>query len=312
LLGNGDGTFRPPVTTLPAPNLGSLAVADFQGYGQRDLLALGSDAGTGNSVLYALLGNGDGTFRIGHQYQLPALPSNLAVGDFNGDGNLDVAVSFRDVSSIEVFLGHGDGSFGPPSSYDGSGSITVADLSGNNRPDLVVTHGALGVLLNNGDGNFQAERPIVTGLFTSAAVGDFNGDGKADLAAGNPVGYQVTVLLGNGDGSLQTAPSYGVLSNINGSGVALADLTGNGILDLVEAVPLGDSGDVDVGLGHGDGTFGASTTYTVSAASSLVVADVNGDGIPDIVTTGPGHFSQGHVVSVLLGNGDGTFAPPVT
>jgi uncharacterized protein (UPF0548 family) len=233
------------------------------------------------------------SFGPAHMFSVGVNPISVAVGDFNGDGKLDLAVA----------------------------------NSGDNPADVSPTRGSLSVLLGNGDGTFQT---AVTYSFagtnlTAIVVGDFNGDGKLDLAVGNEgppySGYLdagVSVLLGNGDGTFQQA----VNSSAPGAGgyqYVVGDFNGDGKLDL--AMPNGgtaqagytDNG-VSVLLGNGDGTFQTAVNYTVGAApSSLVVGDFNGDGKPDLAVTKEGtapDYPDGGV-SVLLGNGDGTFQPAV-
>jgi hypothetical protein len=274
----------------------------------------------------------DGTPR--HPWRSPVAP---------GDALPQVAPVSRSRSAKAVSAYSDTVSFSPVVLYpsDGSGSTTIAvgDLNGDGNPDVVVANciashgsaceaaGTVGVLLGNGDGTLQ---PVVTydsGGFgaTSIAIGDVNGDGKPDLIVANycpasecPRYYHVngvvSVLLGNGDGTFQPAVSYDAAGIAPGS-VAVADLTGNGKLDIVVANYESTlTGVVAVLLGNGDGTFQPATTYGAEPQSAtwLAVTDVNGDGKPDVVvayqcdTT----CSTGGV-GVLLGNGDGTFQSPV-
>src|SRR5258707_48112 len=140
-------------------------------------------------------------------------PSSVAVGDFNGDGGLDLAVGIVGTYSVLVVLGNGDGSFQAARSFDtgcfGPSSVAVGDFNGDGALDLAVANNGainISVLLGNGDGSFQAARSFGAGSGPpSVAVGDFNGDGALDLAAANSASNTVSVLLGNGDGSFQAA-----------------------------------------------------------------------------------------------------------
>jgi hypothetical protein len=269
LLGNGDGTFQAAVTH----NSGglftvSVAVADVNGDGKPDLV-VGNNCADSNcdGSVGVLLGKGDGTFQPVVTYPTGALYAPaVAVADVNGDGKPDVLVATVDLKkytwggAIGVLLGNGDGTFRPAVTYRSGGFfippsssvLTVADVNGDGRPDLIVENteccgsvdGVLGVLLGNGDGTFQ---PVVTyqsgagGWGTSVAVGDLNGAGKLDVVAtdqsagGNGINHGlVALLLGNGDGTFQAAQTYdsgGFLTN----SVAIADLNGDGKPDLVVA-----------------------------------------------------------------------------
>jgi len=252
----------------------------------------------------------------------------VATADVNGDGIPDLVVAIQNCPGgtcsndgmVGVLLGKGDGSFQPPVLYDSGGKwadcVAVADLNGDGIPDIVVTNSpsnssTVGVLLGNGDGTFQ---PAMThsagGIYV--AVADVNGDGKPDLIT-KVDGCCVEVLLGNGDGTFQTGVEY----RANGVGsIAVTDLNGDGIPDLVVAGAAQD-GDTDVAvvlvlLGNGDGTFQPNVSYPTGSSVgnstySAAVADVNGDGKPDIVAA---NYVDG-TVGVLLGNGDGTFQPVV-
>src|SRR2546422_6485052 len=200
----------------------------------------------------------------------------------------------------------------------GVSSIVVGDFNGDGKPDLAVVNygdGSAWVLLGNGDGTFQPARNIfLTGGGNTVwyiAEGDFNADGKLDLAVTNLTNNIVMVLLGNGDGTFQAARTFPV--STNPALVAVGDFNGDGKLDL--AVSSVGSNTVSVLLGNGDGTFQPALSFPVGLDPwYFAVGDFNGDGKLDLAVAGYGcpsdcFPSPSNTVMVLLGNGDGTFRP---
>jgi hypothetical protein len=318
LLGNGDGTFQAATPyAIGAPNaLGSqnsaLAVGDFNADGHLDLSVITA----GSATVVILLGNGDGTFHaaLANPTAIGSNLSALAVGDFNGDGHPDLAVANNRDGTVSILLGNGDTTFRAAESYLAGpfpSSIAVGDFNGDRHLDLVVANstagsvsmGTVSVLLGNGHGTFGAARSYAAGINpVSVAVGDFNGDGYLDIAVANAVNSlpsTVSVLLGNGDGTFQAAQGYA--AGTDPRSVVVGDFNGDGILDLAVAdagtFPNYTDRGVMVLLNNGDGTFQAGQTYA-ALGPALAVADLNGDGKLDLVTSGG---------SVLLGNGDGSF-----
>jgi hypothetical protein len=313
LLSKGDGTFQVAQSYAVGPGPYSVAVGDFNGDGRLDLAV----ANTGtfpdyNGTVSILLGNGDGTFQDAQSYATGSDSSSVAVGDFNGDGVLDLAVanygSYPDYKgSVSIFPGKGDGTFQAAQSYavgSGASSVAVGDLNGDGHLDLVVANrydGTVTILLGNGDGIFQAARNYGTVGYLpySVAVGDFDGDGHLDLAVANSGRYDsgtVSVLLGNGDGTFQDARSYA--AGFDFTSVAVGDFDGDGRLDL--AVANYGSDTVSVLLGKGDGSFQDPQSYTAGYGSFpfVAVGDLNRDGIPDLAVT------AGDGVTVLLNAAD--------
>jgi hypothetical protein len=306
LLGNGDGTFQLPVAYAAGGSPMAVAVGDFNGDDNLDLVTVH------NATACIFMGNGDGTFEKTTDYAVGAEPLSVAVVDLNKDGILDLAVANSQESDISVLLGNGDGTFQSQTTVDlGVGmqasSVAIGDFNQDGNLDLAAGAADLRLLLGNGDGTFQPPRGYaVEGI--SFAVADFDGDGNLDIVSNNtgnlPTGA-ISVLFGNGDGTLRDASDflagYGIFS------LAVGDFNGDGKQDVVTANILDTRAEIALLPGQGDGSFGKAVTFAVPAGSVwLAVADFNLDRNLDVVVAG----SIG--LSVLLGNGNGTFQPPVT
>ncbi len=332
LLGNGDGTFQPPVTdVVGGVQAGSIAygfgggqsivAGDFTGDGRTDLAL---DNGPSVSVLLA---NGDGTFQSTVTNAADGGPTSIATGDFNGDGRTDLVVTNALGNSVSVFLGKGDGTFQPQVTYAVGllpDAIVAGDFNGDGRTDLAVANSGdntVSVLLGNGDGTFQRQITYAVGENPDGIVaGDFTGDGILDLAVacqGNEDMYPpgtdpggVYVLLGNGDGTFQPAQRYA--TGESPFSIVAGDFNSDGRLDLAVAGndyqdPATNTvvGEVSVLLGNGDGTFQPAKEYAAGGSSQLVAGDFTGNGKLDLVVDSGG-------IQMLLGNGDGTFQPAKT
>ncbi len=316
LLGNGDGTFGPGQAIAVGNGPVGVAIADL-GNGHPDIVT----ANEFDNTVSVLLGNGDGTFQPALPVAVDNQPSGVVVADL-GNGHPDIVVTDefpvvtigpvpQSQGTVTVLLGNGDGTFQPAQSYavgsDPTG-VAVADL-GNGHPDIVTANqgdNTVSVLLGNGAGTFQPAQAFAAGSQPSAVTVADLGNGWSDIITANENDNSVSVLLGNGDGTVQPALSFAV--GTTPAAVAVADL-GNGHPDIVTANESDNT--VSVLLGNGDGTFQPAQSYPVAGIPvSLAVVDVNGDGRPDIVTASEG-ISPTYIVtvSVLLGNGDGTFQP---
>jgi Bacterial Ig-like domain (group 3)/FG-GAP-like repeat len=318
LLGNGDGTFQ-AARRFGTGNSGgtSVFVADVNGDGKPDLLVatycFGGDCDTGGVAV--LLGNGDGTFQTAQIYRSGGYHAgSIFVADVNGDGKPDLAVANScstrancgqetggPLGNVGVLLGNGDGTFQPATSYASGGgladSVAIADVNGDGKADLVVGQqcldsstcktGVVGVLIGTGDGSFL---PVVNysqvDRVYSMAVADVNHDGKVDIVVGNY--YTVGVLLGNGDGTFQAVQTYNADSD-EAQSIAVGDVNGDGNPDLVVAswtcAGICYHAWVSVLLGKGDGSFQAVEKHNSygNVATSVALADLNGDTKPDMV-----------------------------
>ncbi len=276
----------------------TVAVRDVNHDGIPDLVSGNLDGG-----IAVQFGNGDGTFRPGPLLSVqPYSVFSLTLADINKDGNLDVV--FATSTGVGLSFGNGDGTFQAPLFYsvgalEENEAIAVGDFNGDGIPDAA-TPGRSGVwiLLGMAGGGFSAPQliPVSGAGGLMIVVGDLNGDGKLDVVAGASPG--IVVLLGKGDGTF--GPPIGYSIPTGGNSLTLADLNGDGNLDL--ATVGQHSAYASILLGNGDGTFQSPTTTYLPGGFSIAAGDVNGHGIPDLVTQD---------VSVAFGNGDGTFQKPV-
>ena len=335
-LGRGDGTFLAARNFIAGVTPDSVVLADFNRDGKLD--AVVANAGSANVSL--LLGNGDGTFRSPVNFSVPGTsPVAVATGDFNGDGKADfVALNSESgfvgpcygtsLNCISVFLGDGDGTFQPPTVIStGSSGVTqilTGDFNGDGKLDLAAMvgnsggpHPEVAILLGNGDGTFKALTPFSTSgqSIAGAAFADLNKDGKLDLVVADTLAGQVLIFLGNGNGTFQT-PTNLTAGTYPGS-LLIADFNEDGKPDLVVSNEV--SANAEIWLGNGNGTFNSPTILTTTDAGiagprGLLAADFNLDGHLDIAFThaNTNINSNGTIVgmSLMLGNGDGTFQAP--
>jgi hypothetical protein len=346
LLGKGDGTFGGEIDG-PAAVAGVAAItADLNGDGEKDV-ALSSGQ--------ILLGHGDGTLTL-----LPGTLSTvastggdpnpgrgIAAADFNHDGKIDLAVTNRLATTVDTYLGNGDGTFTYKSSFAslyGLQNIQSTDLDGDGVPDLFIgstsggvflpdaaTGGLFESALGSGDGSFvssgDAYLPNNTALAFNTVydVADFNGDGKPDIVSldvdATNATPQLRVRKGTGDGKFTNLTSTTVnvpglaAGQSNTAALAAADFDGDSKQDVVFATtPLGSNAStISVVPGNGDGTFAAQKDYPNSGTVvALHVADINGDGKPDLVfisnSSTPGMTTQ-TAIEAMMNDGSGNFKP---
>jgi hypothetical protein len=285
----------------------AVAIGVFQKGGPQSLAVVTPGFNPSADTVSILLANPDGTFQTQADYAVGVGADAIAVGDFNGDGNLDLAVSSYYSAVVSILLGNGDGTFQPQVQYScvsTCNDVIAGDFNGDGKLDLAVDSydgDEVVVLLGNGDGTFQAAVGTATPIRPAYLVaGDFNGDGKLDVATTIEFSDTVAVLLGNGDGTFKPAVQY--VTGYEPAGIATADLRGDGKLDLVTANSAVAT--VSVLLGNGDGTFQNQAEYATGYGPSWVsVGDFNGDGKLDLAVAN----SADNTVSILLGEGNGKF-----
>ena len=312
LLGNGDGTFQTAVTytvgALSKATAAFVAAADINGDQKPDLVVtIDCDTSCGSKTIGVLLGNGDGTFQTAVSYDSGGFnSSSVAIADVNADGKPDLAVTLGcgtsascTAGSVSVLLGNGDGTFKAAMAYPllsgdvATNGVVVADVNADGKPDLLVS-------------NSCAESPVCN------PSGNFGG---------------VDVLLGNGDGSFMAAMGYASL-NSNTNSVAVGDVNGDGNPDLALSSYCGIgsycflNGSADVFLGNGNGTFQNAVAYMPGGygTTSVGLGDIDGDGKLDLLVsntcvgvdaTCTYNGATTAAMSVLKGNGDGTFQAAV-
>ncbi len=330
------GTFSPIQSFIPlrrsefAAQVGyatgdypnSIAVGDLNGDGKADIAVANQGNSSVVSTVSVLLSNNNGTFEPKVDYPTGNNPRSVAIGDLNGDGKADLAVTNQGLVSatggtVSVLLNNGNGTFAVKKDYQaGSGpwSVAIGDLNGDGKEDLAVggQNSYVSIYLNNNNITFQPKVDyLVEGGAQSLKIGDLNNDGRADLAMASI--RSLSVMLNNGNGNF--SKTYYTLGSNYTSSVAIGDLNGDGKLDIAITNALGNHNGivinsflVSIFLNNGNGTFATKVDYpTGISPSSVAIGDLNGDTKLDLAIASLGNNS----FSVFLNNGNGTFPTKV-
>jgi len=304
----------------------SVAIADFNSDGQPDIAV----ANAGDNTITILLGDGKGKFVEAKGSPFPAgnSPNDICAADFNADGKLDLALANHEMKYLTVLLGDGQGGFKPAPgspvtvlSNPHTHGVAAGDFNGDGKLDLVTDSWAenkVTVVFGDGRGGFSSpgvQFPVGKSPYERVRVADINGDGHVDIITTNHEGDSVTILLGDGKGGFTEAAGSPFPAGKSPFGVAIADLNGDGKPDLAVVnysghadQPANDG--VTILLGDGKGGFKimvGSPFPTGHAPTRLAIGDVNGDGIPDVVTNN----LASNDITILL-SGKGTFTRAAT
>ena len=326
-LGDGAGAFGAPTVVVVGSNPRSISSGNINSGTDSFLDFMVSNRG--DNTVTILLGNAVGGLLVGNTYDVGVAPEGVALGDMDDDDVLDAVVANSGDDTVSVLLGNGDGTFAAETPYDIKGDVTLPlqrpmdvaliDVDGNDSLDVITANrsgDSVSVLFGTG-GTLSAPLRYLAGRNPGGlTLDDVDGDTVPDIVVTNEIDDTVSVLINEGRGTF-LAPganeTYGMGDGPVGG--ALADLDGDDILDIITGDRISES--VSVRLGQGNGTFEDVTSYTLrnwfvtgEAPSGVAVADFDGDGNLDIITSNVGDGTTQSTVSLLLGNGDGTYQAP--
>ena len=316
-LGNGNGTFADQkIFSLGSSRPLFITIGDFNKDNRMDIVV----ANYGTNSIGILLGYGNGSFQdqITYSTGYDSIPYSLAVGDFNKDNHLDIAVANYGTNNIGIFFGYGNGTFTSQKTYtttpnSNPSSIAVGDFNNDNQLDIAVTNngtGNIGIFLGQGNGTFVAQITYSTGSNSYPqyiTVGDFNKDNALDIVIVDSKNDQVYVLPGYGNGSFATITTYDAISGSSPFWIAVTDFNNNNQSDIV--IANYGTNNVLVLIDYFIKPSARQTNYNVgssSSATSVAVSDLNNDHIFDIV------FGVGNNIFTLTGLGNGTFGKEPT
>jgi hypothetical protein len=296
-----------PVPRIPGPPW-AMAIGDLDGDGRADVAMTESEL----DAVAVLLGRGDGTFAASSSFATGRAPAGVAIADVDGDGEPDLTVANSRDDTVSVLLGTGNGNFAAKADYPAGsepGTIAVGDFTGDGRPDIAVASttvsgtGEVTVLRNRGNGTFSLLAAYPTGVAPKAlAMGDLDGDGRADLAVAGWFEAPLTLLFGGDGGAVVTR-----IIDDSANAIVMGDLDGDGSLDL--AWSTGDA--IRVALNQGGAVFAPTVEYAAGPVQGcpsygLSIGDLNADGRPDLIALNDDCAN----VTVLLNQGDGSFTEP--
>ena len=326
-LGRGDGTFGAAKNITVGMGPDGIAAGDFNGDGKLDLavansgMAEGQNKGPNANTLAILLGDGNGGVSSTTFIPTEKTPQQVLVQDLNKDNKLDVLVSTFTMGDVSELRGNGDGTFQAARIFHAgtrADAMRLADFNADGKDDLLVTNGSLSnvaLLFGDGTGKFGAATSVPSGrTATALATGDFNHDGKTDYITANFDSNTVSVVLGRGNGKFvdigaglpiaTDLPNQTISADFNGDGLPDLALVDTGVNKIGQAV--------EILLGTNNGGFGPAKAFpTGTQPEGLTATDFNHDGHLDLVVTNFGTFPTDRGgVSLLLGNGDGSFQAP--
>ena len=308
LIGNGNGTFAPPITysTGVYSRPSEVTVHDFTHDGHLDLAV--ANPWTNNIGIF--LGIGDGTFQEQMVFLVEGNPCSIAVGDFNHDNQSDLAVIECGPGIIVSLLGNGYGTFRIHWTFssDGCLELVVGDFNNDGVLDLAVsydnTRNYVKVFFGNGDGAFSTQITLLFGQYSGPfkiVVNDFNRDNRLDLAVLDRGTNNIGIILGNGDGTFQTLTRYSTGGSSQPSSIVVGDFDNDHQPDL--AVATHDTYTVSIFLGKGNGTFLERIIFSLGTGNHPDIIDVddfNDDGKLDVITLND--YSSG--LQILLNSCD--------